>query len=109
MQIEVRTMVKDTIQAIKQAENEAIKLSKETARKREQMIEEAKQQVAIQERDLQEKILVEREQALNYVTQQNETLLVKAEEQALEEVKLLKEQAAKKKAETYQLIIHELV
>lgn len=102
-------MVKDTIQAIKQAENEAIKLSKETARKREQMIEEAKQQVAIQERDLQEKILVEREQALNYVTQQNETLLVKAEEQALEEVKLLKEQAAKKKAETYQLIIHELV
>lgn len=102
-------MVKDTIRAVKQAENEATKLAKETAGKREQMIEEAKRQVAFQDKELLEKLLVEREKALKDATQQNEALLKEAKEQALEEINLLKEQAAKKKVEVYQLLIHELV
>ena len=108
-QIEVRIVVKDTIQAVKQAETDATKLAKETAKKQEQMMEEAKQQVVILEKELQEKVIEEREKALKAVVIQNEVLLEKAKEQALEEVKLLKEQAACKRAEVYQIMIKELV
>lgn len=102
-------MVKDTIKAVKAAENSAAKLAKETSEKQERMLRDAKQKVVSQKEEMESELLEMREKALKDATRQNEGLMEQAVAQAKEEALVLRKQAALKQTEAFQLILTELV
>lgn len=106
---EVKAMVKDTIKAVKAAENSAAKLAKETSEKQERMLRDAKQKVVSQKEEMESELLEMREKALKDTARQNEGLMEQAVAKAKEEALLLRKQAALKQTEAFQLILTELV
>ncbi len=102
-------MVKDTIQAVKTAENDAAKLAKETSQKQEKMVSEARQKVVSEQKDLETILLEEREKALSKAMKHNEEIMDQAVAEAMKEVSLLQAQANEKQEEAFQLILDELI
>ncbi len=102
-------MVKDTIQAVKTAENDAIKLARETAQKREQIVSEARQSVVTQKKETDSVLMEEREKALLEAANHNEMIMKEAVEDTMKEVSLLQAQAKEKQEEALQLILAELI
>ena len=107
--IGVKAMVKDTIKAVKLAEQNATKLAKETLEKQEQMLTEAKQKVRIEQQLMESDLLILREKKLEEVTKKNEDLMAQAMASAREEVSLLQKNAEAKEAEVFHLILTELL
>ena len=102
-------MVKDTIQAVKAAENDAAKLLKDTAKQQEQLIEEAKQSVVSQKKEMEALLSQEREKVLLEAQKHNEVLMEKTVQETMSEISLLHKQANEKQEEVNQLILNELI
>ncbi len=102
-------MVKDTINAVKAAEQNATKLAKKTLEKQEQMLSEAKQKVISLQEFLESDLLVLREKRLEEVTKKNEELMAQAIACARDESLILQKNAEAKEAEVFHLILTELL
>ncbi len=102
-------MVKDTIKAVKTAENDAAKLTRETAHQKEQMISDAKQNMVSQKNEMEVVLLKAREEALNQATEHNKTVMEQAVAETMKTVTKLKIQAEEKQEEALQIILKELI
>lgn len=109
MKAEVKAMVKDTIQTVKEAEKKAAKLAKETVGKQEALLEEARQTIVSQKKDMETKLLEERNIALKKANRQNEEVMVNTMKQTEEEVTILQNKAKQKQKEVFRMILQELV
>lgn len=102
-------MVKDTIQAVKEAEKKAAILAKETVAKQEALLEEARQKAVSQKKDMEAKLLEERNIALEKANRQNEEVMANTMKLTEQEVTALQNKAKEKQKEVFQLILQELI
>lgn len=98
-------MVKDTIQVVKEAEDEAICLGKQTEEKQREILDQARRDAASLVQKQNEEQSDYRKRVEQDAKEKNEQVMKAAEEEATKEIAVLRERIKKKKAEAIQLIL----
>lgn len=102
-------MVQDTIETIKQAEEQAAQKIQEAAENGRQIVEQAKRQAEQWKEEAAGELKAKAADLDSFMNQKGESYLVQAEKGAQEEIAILKENAYKKTDEVVNQIISKLV